>query len=156
MNSTIRPVAFLVVLVLGLVAGPASGAELLTGQAVYVPCYSQIYHGIRTRPLDLTITLSVRNIDTRRAVTLTIVDFHDTSGKLVRHYLDKPVRLEPLMTREFIVGETDNSGGSGANFIVRWTADSPANPLFVEAVMIGTTGQQGISFASHGIPLAVE
>lgn len=156
MISSIRPAAIVLALILSLMAGQASGAELLTGQAVYVPCYSQIYHGVKTRPLALTITLSVRNIDTKRAVTLTIVDFHDTSGKLVRRYLDKPVRLEPLMTREFIVGETDTAGGSGANFIVRWTADSPANPLFVEAVMIGTTGQQGISFSSHGIPLAVE
>ena len=156
MNSAIRPATVLMALMFSLMVGQASGAELLTGQTVYVPCYSQIYHGIRTRPIDLTITLSVRNIDPKRAVTLAKVDFHDTSGKLVRHYLEKPARLEPLMTLEFIVGQTDNSGGSGANFVVSWAADSPANPLFVEAVMIGTTGQQGISFTSHGIPLAVE
>ncbi|MBI4804350.1 MAG: DUF3124 domain-containing protein [Desulfovibrio sp.] len=143
-------------LVLCLLAGQASGAELISGQAVYVPCYSQIYHGIRTRPIDLTITLSVRNIDPKRSVTLTAVDFYDTAGKLVRRYLDTPVQMAPLMTREFIVGQTDTAGGSGANFIVLWSADPPANPLFVEAVMIGTTGQQGISFSSHGIALAVE
>jgi len=156
MNSAIRPAVMILALIFCLLAGQASGAELLTGQAVYVPCYSQIYHGIRTRPIDLTITLSVRNIDPKRSVTLTKVDFYDTSGKLVRRYLDKPERLEPLMTREFIVGQTDTAGGSGANFMVYWSADPPANPLFVEAVMIGTTGQQGISFSSHGIALAVE
>jgi hypothetical protein len=156
MNSAIRPAVMVLALVLSLLAGPASGAELLPGQAVYVPCYSQIYHGIRTRPIDLTITLSVRNIDTRRSITLTAVNFHDTAGKLVRRYLDAPVILAPLMTKEFIVGQTDTAGGSGANFIVLWSADPPANPLFVEAVMIGTSGQQGISFTSHGIALAVE
>lgn len=156
MNSAIRPATVLVALMFSLLAGQASGAELLPGQAVYVPCYSQIYHGIKTRPIDLTITLSVRNIDTRRSITLTAVNFHDTAGKLVRRYLDKPVTLAPLMTLEYIVGQTDNSGGSGANFVVLWSADPPANPLFVEAVMIGTTGQQGISFTSHGIPLVVE
>ncbi len=156
MIRAFRTVAVLAVLAACLLASLASAAELSKGQTVYVPCYSHIYHGVKTRPIDLTITLSVRNTDPMRALTLTSVDYHDTSGKLVKRYLAQPVRLEPLMTVEYIVAETDVSGGSGANFMVRWRAEEPVNPLFVEAVMIGTSSQQGISFTSQGIPLAGE
>lgn len=131
-------------------------AETSKGQTVYVPCYSHIYHGIKTRGIDLTITLSVRNTDPKRAVTVSSVDYYDTKGALVKRYLEKPLRLEPMMTVEYIVAQTDESGGSGANFLVRWSADSPASPLLVEAVMIGTSAQQGISFTSRGVAVPGE
>lgn len=150
----ILPLAvILAVLTLLMPARAARAAGHSTGQTLYVPCYSHIYHGVKTRPIELTITLSVRNTDPRHAVTLTVVDYYDTQGKLVRHYLDKPVRLEPLMTVEYIVGETDTTGGSGANFLVTWTSSEPCEPLLAEAVMIGTSSQQGISFTSLGRPL---
>ena len=156
MKRSLRTAAILVVFVLCLIAGPVLAQELSRGQTIYAPCYSHIYHGIKTRPIDLTITLSVRNTDPKQAVTIASVDYHDTSGKLIRRYLEKPVRLEPLMTAEYIVDQTDTSGGSGANFMVRWSSDVPVNPLFVEAVMIGTSSQQGISFTSQGRTVAGE
>ncbi len=156
MNRLSYAAAILAVLAPGLGAGPAMAQELSQGQTIYAPCYSHIYHGIKTRPLDLTITLSVRNTDPKHAVTVLSVDYHDTAGKLIRRYLEKTVRLEPLMTVEYIVDQTDTTGGSGANFMVRWSAEVPVNPLFVEAVMIGTSSQQGISFTSQGRPLAGE
>jgi hypothetical protein len=156
MIRTLSRSALLALLALALFAGTLFAAELSKGQTLYVPCYSHIYHGIKTRPLDLTITLSVRNTDPKRAVTVTSVDYYDTSGKLVKRHLDKPVRLSPLMTVEYVVGQTDETGGSGANFVVRWDASEPASPLLVEAVMIGTSAQQGISFTSRGVPVAGE
>lgn len=156
MIRTLRRSAILAALILSLAAGPLAAAELSKGKTLYVPCYSHVYHGIKTRSLDLTIILSVRNTDTKRAVTVTSVDYFDTSGKLVKRYLDKPQRLSPLMTLEYVVGETDSTGGSGANFVVRWDSSEPASPLLVEAVMIGTSGQQGISFTSRGVPVAGE
>lgn len=150
MTRALRTILVLAALALSLPAALHAAEGLSRGQTLYVPCYSHIYHGIKTRPIDLTITLSVRNTDPARAVTLTSVDYHDTTGKLVKRHLDAPMRLEPLMTAEFIVGQTDTSGGSGANFMVRWQAETPASPVFVEAVMIGTSAQQGISFTSQG------
>lgn len=150
-----RAVALLAAVLTLFPALYAPAAEtLFTGQTLYVPCYSHIYHGIKTRPVDLTITLSVRNTDPRRAVTLSAVEYYDTAGSLVKSYLDKPMELAPLGTAEFIVEQTDSKGGSGANFLVRWKCQSPANPLLAEAVMIGTSSQQGISFSSRGVPLA--
>jgi len=148
----VLPVLALLLAFAALTALPTSSlAEASKGQTVYVPCYSHIYHGIKTRGIDLTITLSVRNTDPKRAVTVSSVDYYDTTGALVKRYLEKPLRLEPMMTVEYIVAQTDVSGGSGANFLVRWASEAPASPLLVEAVMIGTSAQQGISFTSRGV-----
>ncbi|WP_243312741.1 DUF3124 domain-containing protein [Fundidesulfovibrio agrisoli] len=122
-------------------------------QAIYVPCYSHIYHGMKNLPLDLTVTLSIRNTDPERPIRLVSVDYYDTNGGLVRSYLTSKTALGPMMTWEAIVAERDRSGGSGANFLVRWEADGPVSQPLAEAVMIGTSSQQGISFSSRGVPV---
>jgi hypothetical protein len=48
------------------------------------------------------------------------------------------------------VEERDLRGGVGANFIVQWRSDQPVTPPVVEAIMISTSQQQGISFLSTG------
>lgn len=50
----------------------------------------------------------------------------------------------------YVVKESDTSGGSGANFVVKWNAETSVNPPVIESVMIGTQYQQGISFTSRG------
>ncbi|QLA15406.1 DUF3124 domain-containing protein [Desulfolutivibrio sulfoxidireducens] len=135
-------------------AGETAGAALSKGQTIYVPVYSHIYHGIKSRPFNLTVTVSVRNTDTKRPMTVLAADYYDTEGGLVRHFLDKPATLPPLGTREFIVDERDEAGGSGANCIVRWSSPEPMNAPVVEAVMIGASSNQGISFLSVGRVIA--
>jgi len=130
--------------------GPGACQRPSTGQTIYVPLYSHVYQGLRDRPFDLSATLSVRNADPDRALELVSVDYHDTDGKLVRRYLDKAVTVPPLATREFLVGEKDSSGGSGAKFLVRWKAAQAMIPPVIEAVMIGTANSQGISFVVGG------
>ena len=134
----------------GAVAAGPGVALLSKGQTIYVPVYSHIYHGIKARPFNLTVTVSVRNTDPRRPMTELGADYYDTEGKLVRHFLDKPVTLPPLGTREFIVDERDEAGGSGANCIVRWSAAEAINAPVVESVMIGASSNQGISFVCAG------
>ena len=51
---------------------------------------------------------------------VTTVDYYDTAGNIVRHFLDQPRALAPLETVDFYIKERDTTGGSGANFIVRW------------------------------------
>ena len=53
-----------------------------------------------------------------------------------------------------MIAERDKAGGSGANFIVEWTATQPVTVPIIEAVMIGTQTQQGISFTSRGQVIA--
>jgi len=137
---------------LALCAAPA-WAGVSKGQLLYVPCSSHVYHGVKTRPFELTVTLTVRNTDPWRALKLTAVDYHGSDGRLIRRYLDTVVMVPPLATREFTVEQNDTSGGAGALFLVRWKADTALNEPIVEAVMIGTTNSQGISFTSRGTVL---
>ncbi|MBE0616811.1 MAG: DUF3124 domain-containing protein [Proteobacteria bacterium] len=123
---------------------------LSRGQTVYVPAYSHIYAGNREQPFLLTVTLSIRNIDPLRPITVTKIDYYETQGKFLKGFLDGPVVLKPLESARYIIPEKDKAGGSGANFIVEWESGAPANPPIVESVMIGTQTQQGISFTSRG------
>ena len=143
------------VLVLSIiVSAPGSlGAQsrLSTGQIIYVPVYSHIYHGDREKHIILlAATLSVRNIDLSKSLTILSVDYYDTKGNLIEKYINRPVTLKPLESVRYLVKESDMRGGSGANFIVKWKADVPVNRPIFEAVMIGARGQQGISFTSRG------
>ena len=123
---------------------------LSQGQTIYVPAYSHIYVGDREHPFLLTVTLSLRNVDTRHKVTLTAVNYYDTQGRLLKKHLTQPLILKPLESTRYVVPQQDKTGGSGANFIVEWTAEQAVNPPIVEAVMIGAASQQGISFTSRG------
>lgn len=124
--------------------------RLLKSQTVYVPVYSNVFSGPKVLPFQLAATLSIRNTDFTAPFRITTIDYYDTSGKLIRHYLDKPLQLGPMATHYVHIDEKDATGGFGANFIVRWEADKVINAPIIECVMIGATGGQGISFISPG------
>lgn len=128
----------------------ADPRPLNKGQTIYVPAYSHIYHGHKETPLLLSITLSIRNIDPNGSLIIDSVNYHETQGALVKEYITEPIELGPLGSERFVVPQKDNSGGSGANFIVKWKSDKPINPPIVETVMIGTQSQLGVSFTSRG------
>ncbi|MBE9010709.1 DUF3124 domain-containing protein [Pseudanabaenaceae cyanobacterium LEGE 13415] len=127
-----------------------NNAKVVEGQTVYVPIYSHIYMVEPGRRMDLTATLSVRNTDLSQPIIVTAVNYYDTNGKLVRKYLEKPIELNALAAADFVVAEADRSGGSGASFIVEWVAQRNVSNPAIEAVMINTGGNQGISFVSQG------
>ncbi len=139
-----------------LIVGPvsdsraASSVALSAGQTVYVPIYSHIYSGLKGRPFSLAATLSIRNTDPKNPVMLMSVQYFDSDGKLVKEYLDKPSELKAMATTRYILTEGDTTGGSGANFLVKWQSKIKINPPLIEAVMIGTRSGQGISFVSRG------
>ena len=140
-------------LMLCVAALPAAAGEheaKSTGQTVYVPVYSHIYHGNKVAPLLLAVTLSIRNTDMNTPISVSVVDYYDTGGRLLKHYLSQPVALGPLASERYIISEKDRAGGSGANFIVVWQSQEPVNPPIIESVMIGTQSQLGISFTSRG------
>ena len=139
--------------------GPEPPAEATpTGETrlrtVYVPAYSHLPRGPNPeRRSLLSILLSVRNVDTSATITLNHVDYYDTYGHRVRRYLDEPRRLRPLETAEFTVDTFDETGGSGANFLVYWEGPSDAHSLLTEAVMVGHLGAGYASFTSRGVEL---
>ena len=120
------------------------------GQTVYVPIYSHVYGGDREQKVLLTATLSIRNTDPVHAITITTVDYYDSTGKLIRQYAERSTSLAAMASTRFVVAESDKVGGSGASFIVKWTAVAPVRQPVIESVMIGTKMQQGISFTSRG------
>jgi hypothetical protein len=140
--------------VLLLLARPAT-AEILAkwlGQTVYVPVYSHINveDRYRGKPFYLTATLSIRNTDTDKPLTLKYVNYHDSEGVLLQKYLDKPITLGPLGSTHYVIPESEDKGGVGAKFLVEWEATTGVTEPIIESVMIGTRMQQGISFISTG------
>ncbi len=131
--------------------------RISTGQLLYVPVYSHIYGGDHKRGSEilLTATLSLRNTDPEHEVIFTQIDYYDSEGKLIKKYLKKPIQLPPFASTRYIIKESEKEGGSGANFLVRWQAegDQKTHAPLVEAVMISTKAQLGISFTSPAIVL---
>ncbi len=144
--------SILFLLFLAPIAVQAKGVTRWLTQTVYVPLYSHIYadERYRDKPFNLTATLSVRNTDPENGLILQRVDYYDSEGILLKKYLNKPVPIAPLASTRFIVQESESKGGSGAKFIVIWTASKPVVEPIIESVMIGTKMQQGISFLSRG------
>jgi hypothetical protein len=104
----------------------------------------------QTRTTDLTATLSVRNTDLTHPIIISSANYYDTNGKLVRKYLEQPVELGALAATDFVINQEDTKGGSGASFIVEWVAQQPVSTPVIEAIMINTSGNQGLSFVSPG------
>lgn len=128
----------------------ANDLQVVTGQTVFVPAYSEIFHGRGGQTTDLTVTLAIHNTDSESPIIIQAVEFYNTEGQLVRNYVDDPLSLQPLGTTGFVVADTDDSGGFGANFIVRWIAEAPVSEPVIEGIMINTSNQQGLSLITTG------
>jgi hypothetical protein len=117
-----------------------------------VPVYSSIYLGldVRLKSVDLAATVSIRNVSAQHSIVLTFVRYYDSAGVLVREYLKEPGELGPLASVEFVVQRADTTGGPGANFLVQWVGPAETDEPIIEAVMIGQSGNAGISFTSPG------
>ena len=153
-NRPLNLFFFLLLIIIAGILNPAGSSakdiRLSAGQTVYVPIYSHIYSGVKARPFDLAATLSIRNTNLKSSINLVSVKYYDSEGKLVKDYLEAPIRLNALATTRYIIAEDDKAGGSGANFIVVWKSEQRINPPIIEGVMIGTHSGQGISFVSRG------
>lgn len=128
---------------------PALLDSLISGQT-YLSIYSQIYSSKEKRTHSLTATVSVRNTNNQDSVYIEKVEYYDTSGALIRKYIDTPIYVAPMETIEIVISEDDLSGGTGANFLFHWKKKQRTPEPFFEAVMISTSGQQGISFTTQG------
>lgn len=128
-----------------LAAAPTPAVQ---GQTLYVPVYSEIFDSEANRAFQLTVTLSLRNSDRRQPIVINTIDYYDSGGDRLVTYLDAPIQLGPLASTEVVVERTNVAGGVGANFIVEWQSVAPVSDPVIEAVMISTASQQGISFVS--------
>ena len=148
-RSTLGAWAALLLCLSGLLGETPAEVTSVRGQTLYVPVYSEIPYGDRDHTLELTVTLSIRNIDRKIAVMVRKVDYYNAKGERVRSYTQEPRVLSPLAAVEFVIKASDRSGGISAGFIVEWESEHLCVPPVVEAVMISTASTQGISFASR-------
>ena len=125
-------------------------------RTVYVGAYSSVRLGGGKGKVDLATTLSIHNTSDERPLNILRVDYFDTAGNLVHSYLPKPIAIRPFGTVEAFVPAENTRGGTGANFIVEWSANGLITDPLIEAVMVGALGAQGFSFTSRGKPMITE
>ena len=123
-------------------------SRLVRSQTLYVPAYSHIYIRDAQRTMNLATTLSIRNASPDTPITISAIEYYDSNGNHVRPYLDTARTLGALASTHVVVEQDDLRGGVGANFLVRWHAETPVHAPIVETVMITTEATQGISFRS--------
>ena len=155
---------FLSIALLGLVAlaRAQDAAPLSAGQSLYLPIYSHLYHGDvhpRTgKPSETLVSthVSIRNTDPSAPMKVLGARYYNTEGKLLREFLPRPQAIPPLGTYELYVPRSDSSGGSGANFIIDWTADRPINPPIVEALHADIREARTLLFVTTARPIQVQ
>jgi len=130
----------------------SASAEHGISGTIYVPVYSTLFLGVanRANTVELGATISFRNVSAVHPITLDWVRYYDSVGTHVRDYLDKPSTLPPMGSVEFIVQRSDTTGGPGANCLIRWHAAAAVDEPLAEAIMVGQSGNAGVSFSSRG------
>lgn len=126
-----------------------SDDSLQSGET-YLSIYSEIYSNTEHRTHNLTATVSMRNTSRSDSVFVTKAEYFNTKGELIRTYFDKPIYLLPMETVEIVIDEDDEAGGTGANFMFEWKKTHKSDEPFFEAIMISTSGSQGLSFTTYG------
>ena len=159
MRPLSRPLLALALYCLTTLAAAQDAPPRSAGQSLYLPIYSHLYHGDvnpRTgKPSETLVSthVSIRNTDPGLSVTIVSARYYNTDGKLLREFLAKPQAIPPLGTFELYVPRSDSSGGSGANFIIDWTAERPANPPLVEALHADIREARTLLFVTTARPI---
>jgi len=123
--------------------------ESVTSQIVYVPSYSRVLTQ-EGRSEPLASTLVVHNVDPKSGISVERVEYYDRTGQLLETLVNEPVTLTPFGSMNALVPIDSTGDGIGANFLVTWSSEVPVLPPIVEAIMVGGSGTQGISFTSRG------
>ena len=159
MRPLSRPLLALALYCLTTLAAAQDAPPRSAGQSLYLPIYSHLYHGDvnpRTgKPSETLVSthVSIRNTDPGLSVTIVSARYYNTEGKLLREFLAKPQAIPPLGTFELYVPRSDSSGGSGANFIIDWTAEKPVNPPLIEALHADIREARTLLFVTTARPI---
>jgi hypothetical protein len=155
-NST-RAVVFAALLA-STVAFAQEARLQVKGQTLYLPIYSHMSYGNLGRSgkasqVLLSALVSIRNTDGKRPIRILSARYFDTNGKLLSERVAAPTVIPPYGTLELFVELNDASGGSGANFIVKWEAEQPVNPPLVESLHANMDGGKAVIFMTQSVPL---
>ena len=132
---------------------------LTKGQTVYLPIYSHMLYGNigksgKASNALLSALVSIRNTDGKRPLRILSARYYDTQGKMLGERVATPVTLPPYGTFELFVELNDASGGSGANFIIKWEADQAINPPLVESLHVNMDGGKAVIFMTQSVPVS--
>jgi hypothetical protein len=132
---------------------------LVKNQSLYLPIYSHMLYGNLGKKntashVLLSALVSIRNTDPKRPLRVLSAKYFDTQGKLIGERVPSPVLLPPLGTLELFVELNDASGGSGANFVIKWEAEQPINPPLVESLHANMDGGKAVIFMTQAVPLS--
>lgn len=130
-----------------------SNIDSLKSGKTYISVYPQIYSTSQHRTHNLTVTISMRNVNLNDSIYIEDANYYNSKGELIKTYFNKPIYLAPLETVDIVIDENDSQGGTGANFIFNWKIKPQTNDPFFEGIMISTSGQQGLSFTTRGIKI---
>jgi Protein of unknown function (DUF3124) len=127
------------------------------GQTLYLPIYSHMLYGNLGKrgasQVLLSALVSIRNTDPHRPLRVLSARYYDTHGKLIGERVAQPVTIPALGTLELFVELNDASGGSGANFIIKWDAEAPINTPLVESLHANMDGGKAVIFMTQSVPL---
>ena len=132
---------------------PINKDEMVFTDTMYVPIYSDVYIDASNLKSLLAATLSIRNTSFTDSLFISVIDYYNTNGNLVRNYIDRPISLPPMASINYVIEKEDDTGGSGANFIVALQAKTKNVKPLIQAIMIGQNGNKGFSFTSEAYSL---
>lgn len=147
------------VFLLSTAAGAQEARPLVKGQTLYLPIYSHMLYGNlgksgKASHVLLSALVSIRNTDSKRPLRVLTAQYFDTNGKLLGERISKPATVAPLGTLELFVELNDASGGSGANFIIKWDAEQAINPPLVESLHANMDGGKAVIFMTQSVPVS--
>jgi len=133
----------------------------LTGQTLYLPIYSHIWHGdldSKGEPAKalVSVSVSIRNTDPAKAIRISSALYYDTGGKKLKEYIPAARTIPPMGTLELFIPRSDDTGGSGANFVIVWRSDTPASPPIVEGFHANLPAGRSIAFTTSARPIPPE
>ncbi len=132
---------------------------LSKGQSLYLPVYSHMLYGNLGKKgtasqVLLSTLVSIRNTDGKRPLRLLSARYYDTHGKLLSERVASPQVIPPFGTIEIFVELNDASGGSGANFLIKWDAEQAINPPLVEGLHVNMDGGKAVVFMTQATPVS--
>lgn len=128
------------------------------GQTLFLPIYSHMLYGNlgksgKASNVLLSALVSIRNTDGKHPLRVLSARYYDTHGKMLGERVPTPTPVPPLGTLELFVELNDASGGSGANFIIKWAAEQPINPPLVESLHANMDGGKAVIFMTQSVPV---
>ncbi len=153
-----RVMLFSVLLMASATTFGQDSRPLSRGQELYLPIYSNMLYGNLSRAgapsrILLSAMVAIRNTDPNHPMRVTSARYFDSKGKFLREYLAAPVEVPPMGTKDLFVELHDDSGGSGANFMIRWEAAGPVNPPLVEALHANMDSGKAVVFSTQALPV---